>query len=82
MPKEIEKPRTKTTADQVRDDIRSDRKRLLNVEETALYLGLAPRTIYNRIAPKSTNRFPVRCKRIGGKPLFDVRDLDAYIDSL
>jgi excisionase family DNA binding protein len=40
-------------------------KRLLSVDEAAAYLGLAPRTIYNAIAPKSRNPFPVRPVRIG-----------------
>jgi len=57
-------------------------KRLLNVVETAAYLNVSPRTIYNGIARKSTKPFPVRCKRIGSKPLFDIRDLEAYVDSL
>ena len=57
-------------------------KRLLNVVETAAYLNVSPRTIYNGIARKSIKPFPVKCKRIGSKPLFDIRDLEAYVDSL
>jgi len=56
-------------------------RRLLNVEETAQYLGLAPRTIYNAIAPKSKNPFPVKAKRIGKLVRFDIRDIDAFIDA-
>jgi excisionase family DNA binding protein len=55
-------------------------KRLLNVEEAAQYLGMAPRTIYNAVAPKSKNPFPVKAKRIGKLVRFDIRDLDAFID--
>jgi excisionase family DNA binding protein len=55
-------------------------KRLLSVDEAAAYLGLAPRTIYNAIAPKSRNPFPVRPVRIGKLRKFDIRDLDRFID--
>ena len=57
-------------------------KRLFTVEETAHYLGLSPRTIYNATAPKSKAPFPVKPKRIGKLVRFDVRDLDRYVDSL
>ena len=57
-------------------------KRLLSVEEAADYLGISPRTIYNRIGPRATKRFPVKPKRVGKLVKFDIGDLDAYIDSL
>ncbi len=57
-------------------------KRLLSVEETANYLAISARTLYNGIAPKSKKPFPVKPKRLGKRVLFDVRDLDRYIDSL
>ena len=57
-------------------------KRLLSVEETASYLGLSPRTIYNGIAPKSKNPFPIKPKRIGKLVRFDIRDLDTFVESL
>jgi len=57
-------------------------KRLLTVKETAEYLGISPRTIYNGIAPKSQKPFPLRPKRIGRKPLFDVVELDQYVEGL
>jgi len=57
-------------------------KRLLSVKETATYLGLAPRTIYNGIAPGSKMPFPVRCKRYGRKPLFDIKDLDRFVNAM
>ena len=55
---------------------------LLTVEETARRLGLAPQTIYNGIARRSKCKFPIRVKRYGKKPLFDNRDVEAYIESL
>ena len=57
-------------------------KRLLSVEETAEYLGIAPGTIYNRICRKAKKPFPIKPKRMLGRWKFDIRDLDAHIDSL
>ena len=57
-------------------------KRLLSVTEAARYLGLSPATIRIGVAPKSKRPFPVKCKRIGRKVLFDIRDLDRYVDGL
>jgi len=57
-------------------------KRLLSVEETATYLGLSPRTIYNAVARKSKKPFPVKPKRIGKLVRFDIRDLEHYVESL
>jgi predicted DNA-binding transcriptional regulator AlpA len=57
-------------------------KRLLSVEETAKYLGISPRTLYNAVAPKSKNPFPVKPKRVGKLVKFDIRDLEKYVESL
>jgi len=57
-------------------------KRLLSVEETANYLGLSPRTIYNAVARKSKKPFPIRPKRIGKLVKFDILDLERYVESL
>lgn len=57
-------------------------KRLLNVNDTAKYLGIAPKTIRNGLGPKAPNPFPVKPKRIGRRVLFDVKDLEAFADSL
>ncbi len=57
-------------------------KRLLSVEETANYLGLSPRTVYNMVARKSKRPFPVKPKRIGKLVKFDIRDLERYVESL
>ena len=56
--------------------------RMLSVDQTAQYIGLASKTIRNRIGPKAKIPFPVKVKRIGGRVLFDVKDLDAYLDRL
>ena len=64
------------------DILQKSTKRLLNVEETATYLGLSPRTIYNAVARKSKRPFPVKPKRIGRLIRFDIRDLERYIESI
>ncbi len=61
---------------------RDIRPRMLSVDEAALYLGLASKTIRNRIGPKAADPFPIKPKRIGGRVLFDVKDLDAFLDTL
>jgi excisionase family DNA binding protein len=57
-------------------------KRLLSVEETAQYLGLSTRTIYNQICRKAKKPFPIKPKRIGKLVKFDVQELEKYVDSL
>ena len=54
-------------------------KRLLSVEEAAGYLSISPRRIYNET---SKGTFPVKPKRWGKRVLFDIKDLDAYVDAL
>jgi len=56
--------------------------RLLGIDQTATYLGIAAKTIRNRIGLKAKNPFPVKPKRIGGRVLFDKKDLDRFVDSL
>jgi len=57
-------------------------KRLLSPEETARYLNLSIRTVYNRISRNAKNPFPFRVKRIGRLPKFDIRDLETFVDSI
>ena len=40
-------------------------KRFLSVKETAEYLNISPRTIYNKTGRKAKVKFPVRPKRVG-----------------
>ena len=63
-------------------DNQPTQKRLLSVEETAHYLGLSPRTIYNGVCRKAKKPFPVKPKRIGKSIKFDIFDLEKYVDSL
>jgi predicted DNA-binding transcriptional regulator AlpA len=57
-------------------------KRLLNVKETARFLGVSPRSIYNQVARKAKKRFPIKVKRIGRLIRFDLRDVEKYIENL
>jgi predicted DNA-binding transcriptional regulator AlpA len=57
-------------------------QRLLNIPDAARYLGISPRTLYNRCAARSKQPFPVAPIRIGRSVLFDIKDLDAFIESL
>ena len=57
-------------------------RRLLSVEEAALFLNLSARTIYNRIGRRSKNPFPFRVKRLGRLRKFDIQDLQGFVDSL
>jgi hypothetical protein len=56
--------------------------RLVGITDAARYLGLAVKTLRNRTGPKATDPLPIPVKRIGKKVLFDVADLDQFIDSL
>lgn len=70
------------TAQEIKSKVASSGKRLLSVGEAATYLGIAPRTLYNGVAPQSKSPFPVKAKRIGKLVRFDIKDLDRYVDSL
>jgi predicted DNA-binding transcriptional regulator AlpA len=70
------------STEQKESEERKDGKRLLSVEEAAAYLGISPRTVYNGVSPKAKNPFPVKVKRWGKRVLFDIQDLDRYIEKL
>jgi predicted DNA-binding transcriptional regulator AlpA len=61
---------------------REIKPRMFSIDEAAHYIGLAAKTIRNRIGPKAGNPFPVKPKHIGGRVLFDLKDLDTYLDRL
>ena len=61
---------------------RAVKPRMLSIRESATYLGIAEKTLRNRLGSKADNPFPLKPKHIGGKVLFDVKDLDAYLDKL
>ena len=56
-------------------------KRWLSVEETAKYLGLAPRTLYNMTGARAQRPFPVKPKRIGRSIRFDRLEIDRYLEN-
>lgn len=58
------------------------KSRLLSIEKAAEYLSISPKTIRNRLGPRAPDPFPVKPKRIGKRVLFDIRDLDRFIDAL
>ena len=62
--------------------MKSRNKRLLSAEETAAYLGLSVRTLYNKTGRKAKVKFPVKPKRIGKLLKFDLQEINDYIDSL
>lgn len=56
--------------------------RLMDIPTAAAYIGMAEKTLRNRISRKADDPFEVRPKRRGRKVLFDRKELDAYADSL
>ena len=68
--------------EQAKVKVYQEPRMLLSVEETARRLSIAPRTIYNGIGRRAKVRFPIPVKRFGKRPLFDSRDVEAFIDSL
>ena len=56
--------------------------RLMDLETAAHYIGMAPKTLRNRIARTAEDPFEVKPKRRGRKILFDKKELDKYADSL
>jgi predicted DNA-binding transcriptional regulator AlpA len=67
---------------QLRADLRIPPKRLLNVAETARYLGVAEKTVRNGLGPRAAKPFPIKPVRVGGRVLFKRESLDAFIDGL
>ena len=57
-------------------------KRLLTVDECAFVLGISAQTIRNGLCRRTNKPFPIKPKRPFGKPMFDVRDIDRFLDSL
>lgn len=69
-------------ANKTSQELKLTPKRFLSVQETAEYLGVSPRTIYNKLSCAGESPFSVKPKRYGKKIRFDIRDLDQYLDSL
>ncbi|MBW2096595.1 MAG: helix-turn-helix domain-containing protein [Deltaproteobacteria bacterium] len=60
----------------------SRKKRFLSVQETAQYLGISPQTVCNKISCATEHQLPLKPKRIGRRVLFDIDDLNKYLESL
>jgi hypothetical protein len=56
--------------------------RALSLKDAAAYIGLSPKTLRNRTGPRAPNPFPVKPRYYGGKPLFLVDELNAFLESL
>ena len=54
----------------------------MDLSTAAAYIGMAEKTLRNRISRKSKEPFEVKPKRRGRKVLFDKKELDKYADSL
>ncbi|MEI7636317.1 MAG: helix-turn-helix domain-containing protein [Syntrophus sp. (in: bacteria)] len=54
------------------------KQRFYSVKDAAVYLGISEQHIYNSTAKKSKKTFPIPFRRIGGKLLFDFRDLEKF----
>jgi len=64
---------------QLREDLKAQNNALLTIREAAAYLGLAEKTLRNRLSDRS---FPLRPVRLSGRPLFKRRDLENLVNSL
>lgn len=53
--------------------------RLLTYEDAAAYLGIGVKTLRNKI---SLGTLPFKPRRIASKPLFDLKELEQFCDSL
>jgi hypothetical protein len=66
----------------LRAELRAPAKRLLTIRETAVYLGIAEKTLRNHLGPKAAKPFPVKPVRVAGRVLFRLEDLDRFVDGL
>ncbi len=56
--------------------------RLLSFSEAALILGISEKTLRNKVGPKAKNRLHIKSKKMGRRRLFDIQDVNAFVDSL
>ena len=54
-------------------------KRMLNIRELSTRIGLKPQTVRNKL---HAGTFPIKTKRIGRKLLWDIKDVDRFLDGL
>ncbi len=54
-------------------------KRMLDISDLATRIGLKPQTIRNKL---NCGTFPIKTKKIGRKLLWDIGDVDKFLDGL
>jgi len=54
-------------------------KRMLDINELARRIGLKQQTIRNKL---NCGTFPIKTKKIGRKLLWDINEVDEFLDSL
>jgi len=59
--------------------VQKNHKRMLNFNELGEYLSLSAQTIRNKYY---AGEFPIPAKKIFSKVLFDIKDVDAYLNKL
>ena len=64
---------------QLREDLKARDRTLLTIRQAAAFLGMAEKTLRNRLSDGS---FPLRPVRLSGRPLFKRRDLENLVDNL
>ena len=53
-------------------------RRFYPINDAANYLGVSVQFLYNRTARKSKLPCPVPFRRLGGKIVFDIQDLEKF----
>lgn len=54
-------------------------KRMLDIKDLSERIGLKPQTIRNKL---NCGTLPIKTKRIGRKLLWDIQDVDRFLDGL
>ena len=53
--------------------------RMIDINDLATRIGLKPQTIRNKL---NCGTFPIKTKKIGRKLLWDIGDVDKFLDGL
>lgn len=53
--------------------------RMIDINDLAIRIGLKPQTIRNKL---NCGTFPIKTKKIGRKLLWDIGDVDKFLDGL
>lgn len=73
---------TKISRDPAKVRVYQEPRMLLSVDELARRLSIAKQTVYNGLARRTKNPFPIPHKRFGSKPVFDSKDVERFIERL